>query len=486
MKHTRILFCLLAAVILASCGESAVAQTGDTPSDGTAPAQEEITEAVTEDIYADHLGSYDFGGETFSLYTRANIAFHYALDTAETDGSPLNDAIFERNRRLEEKYNFRFTEFTEENQPTTARAAILAGDDTYDIVTTRIVYAYNLATEGLLQPVTDLPLVDLSRPYWDQQLAEDLSIGDKSYFAVGAFNITGYDFTHMLAFNKGLISQFDMGDPYETVRSGKWTLDEMQTMMRAVTSDVNGDGKMDKNDRYGLLSSAKQILPNFWIAAGELSVDKDAKNYPVPAFSGDEGFTKIFERTMDLAWTDSAWHLTTSTQNVDPDEITMFTSDLGLFIDMTAFHLESLRTMDTDFGILPYPKADEAQKEYQCRIEGCELFGIPKTNMDLERTSVILEAMASDSAKNVLPVYYDLLLKSKYTRDSASEEMINIIFENRVLDWGDTIWCDIVRDGPFMSMMQQNNRDLASKAESLLKKLNKEIEKTVAAFEALD
>lgn len=484
-NHIFPAFLLLAAVMTAAigCGDS---DTG--PVDGTAVMTGTTdTTAVTEteNIYANDLGDYDFGGDVFTMYTRDVLTIHDNMDTEATDGSTINDELYARNARLEEKYNFTFAEVLEENTTDKARTAVIAGEDTYDIITTRCVYAFNYALEGLLYPVTDLPHIDLSKPYWDEELTDAVSIGNTRYFAVGAYNLSGYDFTHLLAFNKEIASHNDF-DIYSEVRNGTWTYAKMQEMMKAVVSDTDGDGDMDEYDRYGLLSSSKQILPNFWIAANETSIDFDANDYPVYSLVSDERFTGIFEKIFDLVYENDVWYVNNTNQNVPAEQVTMFINGQSLFIDMGAFYLEDLRTMDTDFGLIPYPKYDEAQDAYYSRIEGCEQTCIPVTNGTLEMTSVILEAMASDSAQNLVPAYYDVLLKGKHTRDNESEEMLEVIFGNRVFDWGDTIWCEQLRDGKFYPMMYQNKRDLASTAKSMEKTMTKLINETIEAFEELN
>ena len=79
-----------------------------------------------------------------------------------------------------------------------------------------------------------------------------------------------------------------------------------------------------------------------------------------------------------------------------------------------------------------------------------------------------------------------MLLKGKHTRDNESEEMLEVIFGNRVFDWGDTIWCEQLRDGKFYPMMYQNKRDLASTAKSMEKTMTKLINETIEAFEELN
>ena len=479
------------ALLLLGASLFAAVGCGDAEStDGTVTGQNNETTAetaaVTENIYAHDLGSYDFGGAIFTIYARELMHLNSAMHAEAADGTTLNDAIYERNVRLMEQYNFKFEEIFEENDTKQARLAVMAGEDTYDIINTRCVYAFNYAMEGLLRPISDLPEIDLSKPYWDKELTDAMSIGNVPFFAVGAFNTSGYEYTHLLAFNKELAASNDF-DVYGTVKDGSWTFAAMREMMKTVVSDINGDGTMDRQDRYGLLSTAKQILPCFWIAAGQESMKMDANDYPTYSLLTDETFQTVFVEIFDLVYDSNVWHHFTDEENVHPDEVNMFINGQGLFIDMPVFYLETLRSMDSDFGLIPYPKYDDAQEVYYSRIEGCEQTCIPVTNVkDLEMTGVILEAMASDSAQNLVPAFYETLLKSKHTRDNDSEEMLEIVFGNRVFDWGDTVYCPELRDGQFSPMMKKNNRDIASVAAKQEKTMTKKIADAIAAFEELN
>lgn len=213
----------------------------------------------------------------------------------------------------------------------------------------------------------------------------------------------------------------------------------------------------------------------------------DANDYPTYSMLTDEAFQSVFVEIFDLVYENNVWYKLTLEDNVIPENVTMFISGQALFIDMPTFWLEDLRTMDADFGLIPYPKYNEAQEQYYSRIEGCEQTCIPVSNVaNLEMTGVLLEAMASDSAQNLVPAYYETLLKSKLSRDNDSEAMLEIIFGSRVFDWGDTIWCPELRDGQFSAMMKNNKRDIASIAAKLEKTMNKKIEDAIAAFEDLN
>ena len=468
------------ASLAVGCGAPAEGENptdGDNPTDGgTASSTVEVTDNSTED----ELPEKDYDGYEFRIFTRANDWYRGEW-LCESTGDVLDDAVYDRNAMISERFNITFSEETSDNTDT-ARNTILAGDDAYDVINTRCATAWTYAEEGLLVPVDELAYIDLTKAYWDKNINECLTIGDKMYFAVGANNLTGYDYTHVLVFNKDMINDNKLDNPYELVDSGAWTFEKYESMVKGITSDINGDSVMDGDDIYGYLSQPKAVLPAFWIAADVLSINKDENNYPVFTMPSDQKFISIFEQVYRMTWDNNSWFSNQSRTNYDDLLINMFQNEQALFMDITFFYIASLRDMDADFGIIPYPKYDEEQENYYSRIEGCELTCVPVTAGDLERTSIILEALACESYKSVVPAYYEIALKTKYTRDEDSSRMLDIIFENRVFDLGDTIWCTELRDGVFEGMFMNNDRALSSKFASMQTTMDEKLAKTIEAF----
>ena len=129
--------------------------------------------------------------------------------------------------------------------------------------------------------------------------------------------------------------------------------------------------------------------------------------------------------------------------------------------------------MDNHVGVLPAPKSDEAQENYQNVIDAGKLMVIPKTAQDLDRTGVILESLSYEGYKSVISAYYDTMLKNKLMRDEDSIEMLDkYIFPNTVVknffyaDVQSTIQ-DIVKKPEAMASK------IASREESLQKKIDK-------------
>ena len=482
-----ILFLLTATLLLsASCGEASVDGKTTTP-DSSGDDIKESDSAATETELSDDLGKYDFGGRSFSIYTRTTPLFYPYLDRQEATGDTIDDAVYNRNRKLEERFNFIFDEqyydYTVEGNDA-PRKLLLAGDDTYQLYVGRCVHMFNYASEGYFYKIDDLTAINTEKPYWNSQLYDNLSIGNAHYFAVGDFNISAFDFTHVLLFNKKMIDDLNLGDIYSTVLDGKWTFDRFGEMSRAAVSDVNGDSVMDENDQYGYTSLGKQVLPGFWIAGGALSMKKDDGQlvYTAPT---DQKFIDVCQKVFEITWNDNIWHRVPITVDRE-EEMQMFCDGKALFTDSSCFQISLTRDAATDFGIIPYPKYDETQDKYYSRIEGCELFGVPLTNTDPEMTSVILEAMACESRKIVIPAYYEVALKVKFTRDEESSKMLDIAFENRVFDYGDTILCEEFRDGVMRQAFAKDNRDIVSTLTKVQNKVEKKLGTLNDAFGTLE
>ena len=52
-------------------------------------------------------------------------------------------------------------------------------------------------------------------------------------------------------FNKKIVSDLSLESPYDLVKSGEWTIDKFASMSRGISADLDGDGELDENDRYG-------------------------------------------------------------------------------------------------------------------------------------------------------------------------------------------------------------------------------------------
>jgi hypothetical protein len=249
-------------------------------------------------------------------------------------------------------------------------------------------------------------------------------------------------------------------------------------MAKMAVKDVNGDGVMDKEDIFGFVSQPKQVLPCFWIAAGVESISKSSDDIPQFALMSDEKFASVIGKIFAITYDNESWYR----KDVSDDQGAYFMDGHTLFFNCTFKKVSDLRSIETDFGIIPYPKYTAEQDKYYTRVEGGNPGVVPTTVSDLQMVGTVLEALNAESAKIVIPAYYDVALKLKHARDEDSAEMLDLIFDGRIYDLGDTYWCDILRDGIFVNMFSKNDRNLVSQFEKVEPKINSAIDKVVDAI----
>ena len=488
----KLMSAILAALMLASsaamfsCSDAGTSEEANT--DTAAPsASEEIVEEAepeVEEIKPDLPADLKFTGSTFTFGVVDNANARNFLVMEELTGEALNDAQYSVIETAQEELDITI----EQNVLTTGYPAagsltplIAAGDDTIQVANVFCVDTTTLLTGGQILDYKDVPHIDLDKPYWDKSVNNELMLGNMRYAAIGDLSISTHDLTYILLFNKQSIIDFGMESPYDLVNSGKWTVDTMAAMMEGATMDANGDGQWTRDDKYGYAAHTKMTLPSFWIGAGFQTIALDETGTP-QLHIGDEAFVNFFDKVFQITY-DNGSKYNGADRNDGQDVPTvsreLFQEGKVLFIDCSMFWVGSLRDMETDFGILPYPKLDESQANYHARVSYYMPPVLPATNTNLELTGAVLELTNYLAKKEVTPAYYDIALKGKVSRDEESVAMLDLIFANRVIDLGDTLFCSDVRDGFIATMYTNNQRDLVSTYTKQQKVLTKKIEKAM-------
>jgi len=474
-----VLAVVLTAAVIASCAGNT---SNNTPS-GTADAaagSSNISTGSTADIYADDLQPQDFGGAPFRILARDESWLNVLYDTQQETGETINDAVYKRNRAIEARFNVAISQQVTADVNSAFSKDVKSGSNDYEIFLPIDRDALNFGAQGMIYKIADIPNIDLNKPFWNQSLNKCLTIGGQLFFAYGAFNLSVYDYTHVLLFNKQTITDLGLDSPYDLVNSGNWTYDTYAQMAKAAVKDLDGNGLMDQNDFWGYVSDPKQVLPCFWISAGVQSISKSSADIPQFTLQTDAKFAEVIAKIFTITYDNHSWY--SSLVPAEPNDYYM--NGHTLFLDCNCKSIGDLRSVQTDFGILPYPKYTADQPDYYSRVEAGDPAIVPVTAQNLNMIGTILEALNSGSAQTVIPAYYDVALKEKYARDDESSKMLDIIFGNRIYDLGDTYWCTILRDGIFLNMFTNNDRSPASNLATVQPVIDAAIDKVVTALSA--
>ena len=465
MKNIKITALILAIALclplIASCADEGVTDYTRQPEESGSADNSEFADADynNEDftflyIQHPHTGKDYYGGDY--LY-------------AETyTGDTVNDAVYARNLAVEEKYKVVIKQDLQENGDPASfiQKKIMAGEFDHDVI---YGWAYKLGAcipENFFADFNSLSNVDFTKEYWNPSTTEDLTINDKLYLGINDITMSKMDWADLLFYNKGLAEDYNIekefGSFYDLVMGDKWTLDVFLNMVKSISTDLDGDGNIGKDDVYGLLIGDPD--DGSW-ACHSSGIDTTVKNedgsYSLNFYSErllniigkvNEVVTnnKVVKDYTDI-WNEGGMEGSGNYGDQFEYARSYFATDHAMFCLGSPYLTCEFRNMSSDYGIIPMPKADENQDSYYSYVTPlASIFTIPATprnDMDSagpERTGTILEYMAYKSNEVLLPEYYDTLLKGQRLDSDEDSQMLDVIRNTIRYDFAATVGIEIV------------------------------------------
>jgi len=109
-------------------------------------------------------------------------------------------------------------------------------------------------------------------------------------------------------------------------------------------------------------------------------------------------------------------------------QLDTFRNGTSLFYPSLVGNAAQFRDMQSSYGIIPYPKYDESQKDYGALMHDTVMvMMIPITCQNVEASCAALEALSAESYRKVIPAYYEVALKVKYAQDEVSVQLLDLI-----------------------------------------------------------
>jgi ABC-type glycerol-3-phosphate transport system substrate-binding protein len=398
----------------------------------------------------------------------------------------MNDAVYARNARIEERYGVNIISIpvngTWDEQTTftsTLQNAVSAGSQDFHLVAGYLAYASSLAMNDCFYNLHEVNNVDFTNEWWSQSFIDNCTIYDCLYFADGDISLTMWESLYALFFNKEIADDRGIDNLYELAADGEWTMEELYTMTEDLYED-NGNDAVDAEDLFGMVINSHSLRAMVTTCGIPITARNEDDGYDLVFFS--EKTVNLFDELFAYVHDNDSVYMAAPSDDSDYTEIlNMFTAGRSLFISGTLDQSARLRNMETNFGILPFPKYDEEQETYLSHsYDGHSIFAIPSSLVDTDMSGMIMEALGAESRYSVIPKYYDVVLKGRTTRDDESQEMLDIIRENLFFDFGfvhsvylDRIYShfgDLIKTGSntFVSSHVSSEQQYISKLEEIM------------------
>ena len=491
MKTNRIYAMLLACLTVGSAVLTSCGDTADSGSVSTTAAVDEQTAAVTEletteeDVrraVSDNVPEFDFGGAAFRTITQDSTVND--IWVGEETGDVLDDAIYARNRTVEERFNITIPEvlavpFGEISGH--IKKSVSAGDDAYDLVIGQMEQTGQDALGGYFMNWYDLPYVNFKQPWYPSTLVEEATVNDKMFIIASDLSLSYIIYTYCVYYDKVAASNYDLPDLYQVVDDGKWTVDAMFSLAKEIYTDTDGSNDRSEGDYFGMFAA----LDGCTVSAYFYGIDQPYASIQNDAISMDVNSDKtisaleIFRE--NFFETDGIWSVKSdiTTQGAANAFITGNYLFAPSIIKYALYHL---RDTENEWGILPFPKWDEAQERYYSAIDaGASVLTVPTTAQNTEMIGAVVEVLSAESWKSVMPTFYDTVMDSKIANDEGTVRMLDTIFDNRVFD------CAYLYDGwkGWVFKMQSllvGNQDFASFYAKQEKAVSKHYENILEIF----
>jgi len=493
-KMFILLLVIAAGVISISCSESQNAKNApDAPENNAGGgAESDDAEAAAGTSIFDVLPANNFGEADFIVYIPPNPDSPVDKGTfvEALTGEAFNDAVFNRNRRVEDQYNVKISAVYGASWDSALgdlKKDVNSGGLRADVYFTHVINGVAaMASDGLLRSWDAVPHLDFTQLWWNQTIIKNLNIANKTFYTAGSMSI--HD-PLLLVFNKDLLRDLGLEDPYALVRGGKWTLDKLSEMATAAIKDLNGDGKMDyKDDQFGLEYGIQWQSPALMYACDEISVTLNGEGYPAIDLLSPKKID-AYEKIFNLLWDgDKTYCFVGNTTETANHPHIKTDSGRILFCQYNLFTVENLRATEVEYGILPLPKFNGDQKSYMTN-SWTGMYGLPSIIDEgkLGMVGTVMEAMSALGHTDVIPVYYDILLKEKLTRDEDSREMLDIILSTMVFDLGLNFQTGSSQPGFFIAdLIKGKKANYVSEVEKTINKMESDYEKLYNKIAGLD
>ena len=462
---------------------SSVSETTDLPSIETTetPSTETTETPSTEgtdtppDEYIPGTSQKNYGTSFNLLISGCNPESYYWADDQSSD--TLSNALYLRQAYIKNMLGVDFyaTGVGAEEYLDTLKYAVRNKDGCVDAALTDSFWGNDgLIRSNYLTDFNDIPEINLDADYWNRNLMNDVAINGHMYLGYSDFNIPN---TNVITFNKELLEKYeDQLDEsvYSMVENYRWTLDKMMWLASLVYVDYTADGKTN-DDQFGFsVNIGSQGYAGLLQACGIQLIEQDTHGkYKLSIYNekNKANMKSLVDKLYQFVRSDYAW--------VNYDAIGMSSNRVLMTIEST-YSISELCN-DVDFGILPYPMYDTAQKDIGYRsVQWAGYICVPAylENAEMMGDTLELLALCSDPVKNA---FYEQMLGSSSI--ASDVEMLDIVWKSVCADAG-MAYFDVISGTALPYVLRDltkeiTTQNLASYVASKESLINKNFEKHI-------
>lgn len=447
------LFCLISTV---SCGGETTpgstesGESGTNTTNGDAATGGDSSGNGTKPVETDPKVFFKPKGKTydrdFVFAGTGQFMDYYMVDEnyKAGNGSVIQEAAYKRNVFMSDIHGVNVK--MKKIELSSLEVSVLADMHVADLAVYTNDQQFSYLTKGIYLDVLPLQSLNLSAPYWDQMIQEQLMVGDSLYMIEGDFSFVDQLRTGAFLFNASVYSAqgYDdtYGSLYELVDEGKWTQEILFEMSNGMYKDNNNSGTKDEADTYGIICGTGLVWALFSGSGMKLV---ESKHGEIELLISDPSrWQSVYSAIEDIVgkcvgvddvanpqlWTGDVW---THASNV-------FENGNALFRYTALSAALRLSNTACTFGVLPVPKYTQEQTQYyniaspKGVFHGALLSSIP----DREVAAEILDALCYYSryggTASLYDAYFETFRLNKFCGTPDDLRMLELLFSTTFYD----------------------------------------------------
>ena len=487
-KSLKILSLFLALLMILSVCVACGGTETETTAEKSTEQVTETSATETETEFFPEISKKDYDS-TFHIYTQqsCNVPKYHWVE--ESEGDALSEAIFARQEKIRDYLGVEIVGSQAGDHMTYTEAfktAVKNKDDSIQIMLSHVHSGIeSLITGNYLRDFTTIEEINLDNDYWNMNFMEGLSINGHMYLGNNDYDIL---YTNVITFNKKMMDQYGdalESDVYTLVKDYKWTLDRMISLASMVYIDATADGKTE-DDTFGITGIQWVEFIGFLHASGLNYIGVgDSGNYEVVVYNSlnQAKTADLVEKLSAMVASDYAWFR----YRIESTPVINVNTGRTLMGIISTNSLPGLCDYDVEFGVLPYPMYDEAQKDVGYRhLQWGGYLCIPSYASNPVMIGETVEMLAFYSA-DVNYTFYEKLLGKQVADMPLDRQMLEIVWDTICPEFGQAYteatgsWLYML---PELTWVNATN-NLASYVKAKETSSNKKIKKFIVEVEKL-
>lgn len=357
--------------------------------------------------------------------------YHYDAVNMEPGQSDLMDAVLERNKAIEQRFNctIRYEYYEPTGFYNEAYPILMSGEKLADVMLPTLYNYGKFAVADYLMDLDTLPYLKLDEEYWLDLYKEAAINSQGKRIGASAYMANPYQYAFGIYFNKRLISELNLTNPYELLAQGKWNWENFGKLLQNAHKDVDNNAVYDGKDIYGITGGLDGGITAFLMANGQHMFK--IENKQVKYAMTDENVLPTLTTLKDMFNGPGRYFY----GGGDSQLCTQMFLDgqITFYINLTS-RGERLREMQDDYGFLPIPMGPDVDKFYSPIDHNTPIICVPSTGIDKpEATGAILQALAFESYKEK-DVWQEEVSGLYYRDDEGYENLTKYVLPGLTFD----------------------------------------------------